>query len=71
MKYLLLAFNKYIASEVLSFSIHHFFFQYIISQSEHKFTSEHLKRNKQKVSAGKKTMEEEQTISLKSTQNLR
>ena len=36
-------------------------FQNIISQSEHKFASGHLRRNKQKMSAGKngkKTIEE-------------
>ena len=37
-------------------------FQNIISQSEHKFVSEHLRRNKQKMSATKKTIEEKQTI---------
>ena len=39
-------------------------FQNIISGSEHKFASEHLKRNKQKMSAGKKTIEEKQSILL-------
>ena len=33
-------------------------FQNIISQSEHLRASEHLKRNKQKMSAGKKAIEE-------------
>ena len=39
-----------------------FMFQNVISQSEHKFASENLRRNKQKMSAGKKTIEEKQTI---------
>ena len=33
-----------------------------ISQSKHKFVSEDLRRNKQKRSAGKETIEEKQTI---------
>ena len=37
-------------------------FQYGISWSENKCTSEHLKGNKQKKSAGKKTIEEKQTV---------
>ena len=43
---LLLTFNKYTASGILCFSIHHFMFQNIISGSEHKCTSEHLRRIK-------------------------
>ena len=37
-------------------------FENIISGSEDKFTSEHFRRNKQKISAGKKSIEEKQTI---------
>ena len=44
-------------------------FQNIISQSENKFASEYLRRNK-KMSAGKKTMQEKQTILLESIQRL-
>ena len=43
----------------------------IISGSELKCASEHLKRNKQKMSAGKKTLEEKQTILLESVKCLR
>ena len=46
-------------------------FQNIISQSEHKFSSEHLRRSKQNMSAGKKNIEEKQTILLKNMQRLR
>ena len=46
-------------------------FQNKISQSEHKFASEYLKRNKQKMSAGRKTIKEKQTILLESTQRFR
>ena len=46
-------------------------FQNIISQSEQKFASEHLRRNKQKMRTGKKTIEEKQTILLESMQRLR
>ena len=42
--------------------------QNIISGSEHKCASEHLRRNKQKMSAGKKTMEEKQAILWESMQ---
>ena len=48
-----------------------FMFQNIISQSEHEFASEHLIRNKQKMSPGKKAIEEKQTILLKSMYRLR
>ena len=48
-----------------------FMFQNVISQSEDKFASEYLKRSKQKMSAGKKTIEEKQTILLESMQRLR
>ena len=48
-----------------------FMFQNIICGSEHKCTSEQLKRNKQKMSAGKKTIEEKQTILLEIMQCLR
>ena len=40
-------------------------FQNIISQNEHKFASKHLRRNKHKMSAGKKTIEEKETTLLK------
>ena len=46
-------------------------FQDIISGSEHKCASEHLRRKKQKMSAGKKTIEEKQTILLENMQRLR
>ena len=46
-------------------------FQNIISQSEHKFSSEHLRRNKQKMSAEKKNIKEKQTILLENKQRLR
>ena len=39
-----------------------FMFQNVICQSEDKFASENLRRNKQKMSAGKKTIEGKQTI---------
>ena len=68
---LLLTFNKYAASGVLSFSIHHFCGSNITSGSEYKPASDHLRRNKQKMSAGKKTIEEKQTILLESMQRLR
>ena len=68
---LLLTFNKYTASGVCLFQYPIFMFQNIISQSEHKFTSEHLKRNKQKMSAGKKTIKEKQTILLESMRRCR
>ena len=42
--------------------------QNIISGSEHKCASEKLRRKKQKMSAGKKTIEEKQTILLESMQ---
>ena len=48
-----------------------FVFQNIISGSEHKFASEHLRRNKQKMSGGKKTIEEKQTILFDSMQRRR
>ena len=62
---LLLTFNKCTALGVLPFSIHHFYVSKHNSQSEHKFALERLRRNKQKMSAGKKTIEEKQTIYLK------
>ena len=46
-------------------------FQYIISRSEYNCALEHLRRNKQKISAEKKTIEEKQTILLESMQRLR
>ena len=46
-------------------------FENIISGSEDKCTLEHLTRNKQKMSAGKKTIEEKQTVLLESMQRLR
>ena len=46
-------------------------FQNMISQSEHNFASEYLRRNKQKMSAGRKSIEEKQTILLESMQRLR
>ena len=45
--------------------------QYKISLSERKCASEHLRKNKQQVSARKKTIEEKQTILLESMQRLR
>ena len=45
-------------------------FQNIISGSERKCTSEYLRRNKQKMSTGKKATEEKQTILLGSMQCL-
>ena len=45
-------------------------FQNIISGSEHKCGSEYLRRNKQKMSAGKKTTDEKRTILLESMQRL-
>ena len=48
-----------------------FMFQNMISQSEHNFASEYLRRNKQKMSAGRKSIEEKQTILLESMQRLR
>ena len=61
---LLLTFNKYTASGVCLFQYPIFMFQNIISQSEHKFTSE-------KMSAGKKTIKEKQTILLESMRRCR
>ena len=46
-------------------------FQNIISGGEHKCSSEHLRRNKQKMNTGKKTLEEKQTILLENMQHLR
>ena len=60
--FLLLNFNKYAASGVLSFSIH----QNVICGGKHKCASEHLGRNKQKISTGKKTIEEKQVTLLES-----
>ena len=71
---LLVTFNEYTASGVLSFFQNIIFmFQNIISGSEHKCTSEHLrkKKKKKKVSAGKKTIEEKQTILLEGMKRLR
>ena len=55
-----------------------FLFQYIIFMvqnvicgSKHKYALEHLGRNKQKISAGKKTIEEKQITLLESMQDLR
>ena len=67
---LLLSFNKFRASGILSFSIHHFY-ENIISLSEQNFASEHLRRNKQKINAGRKTIEEKEIILLESIQRLR
>ena len=47
-----------------------FLFQYI-SWRQHKCVSEHLRRNKYKMRAEKKTIEEKQTILFKSMQRLR
>ena len=58
---LLLNFNKYTALGVSSFSVHHFY----VSKY-----NRNLRRNKQKISAGKKTIEEKQTILLESIQHL-
>ena len=65
---LLLTFNKYTASEVLSFSIHHF---YVTKYNQWECTSDYLRRNKEKMSAGKKTIEEKRTILLECTQRPR
>ena len=62
---LFLNFNKSTASGVFSF-----LFQYLISWSEHKCVSEHLEKNKQKMSSGKKTIKEKQTILLEIMQCL-
>ena len=43
----------------------------MISSSEHKYASGHFGRNKTKMSPGKKTIEEKQTILLESNQRLR
>ena len=48
-----------------------FMFQNIISWSEHKCTSEHLRRKKQKMADGKKTIKEKQNILLESMQRFR
>ena len=48
-----------------------FMFQNIISWSEHKCTSEHLRRKKQKMVDGKKTIKEKQNILLESMQRFR
>ena len=45
-------------------------FQNIISQSQNKFGSEHLRKNKQNVRAGKKTLEKKQTNSFEIMQRL-
>ena len=68
---LLQIFDKYGAWEFCLFQYIIFMFQNKISQSEHKFASEYLKRNKQKMSAGRKTIKEKQTILLESTQRFR
>ena len=46
-------------------------FQNIISGSGHKCASEYLRRNKQKMSARRKTMEGKQTILFESVQRCR
>ena len=46
-------------------------FQNKISQREYKFASEHLRRNKQEISVGWRTIEEKQTFLLESMQRLR
>ena len=64
--FLLLTFNKYTASAVLSvffLSIHGFYvskhnYSEFHSQGEHSFAAENLKRDKQKMSTGRKTIEE-------------
>ena len=63
---LLVTFNEYTASGVLSFFQNIIFmFQNIISGSEHKCTLEHLRKKKQtKNERRKKTIEEKQTILL-------
>ena len=45
--------------------------KYIIGPSKNKCVSEHLRRNEQEMSAEKKPIEENQTISLESMQFLR
>ena len=68
---LLLTLSKYKISGVLSFSIQQFYCSiYVISPSKNKCVSEHSRRNKQIMSAGKKTIEEKQTILLESMQRL-
>ena len=76
--FLLLTFNKYTALAVLSFflSIHGFYvskhnYSEFHSQSEHSFAAENLKRHKQKMNTGRKTIEEKQTILLETMQLLR
>ena len=54
---LLLTFNKYTASGVLSFSIHQFY--------------RSVKKKQTKMSVGKKTIEEKQIIQLENMQRLR
>ena len=54
---LLLTFNKYTASGVLSFSIHQFY--------------RSVEKKQTKMSAGKKTIEEKQIILLENMQRLR
>ena len=68
MLFLLLTFPKNTVSEVLPLSIQHFDVSRC-NQSE--CLSEHLRKNKQKMSAGKKTIEAKQTTPLESIQCLR
>ena len=55
---LLLTFNKDTALGVLSFSMQHF---YVSKYNQNISASEHLRRNKQEMSARKKTIKEKQT----------
>ena len=65
---LLITLNKHTTSGVLSFSIHHF---YGLKYNQWQWTQVYIRRNEQKMSAGKKTMKEKQTILLESMQRLR
>ena len=71
MAFLLLSFNKYTASGVFSFSIHHF---YVSKYNEWEWTQVYIRtfeKKQTKMRAGKKTIEEKQTILLGSMQRLR
>ena len=68
---LLLTFSKYTASEVSSFSTHHFCFSVTsvgVNTSMYQNTWDETNK---KMNAGEKTIEEKQTILLKSIQRLR
>ena len=63
--------TAYFHFQQLLFQYISFMVQNIISRSEHKCASEHLRRSKQKIISGKKAVEEKQTILLESMQRLR